>query len=302
MPTMTKPEKTGTFEPCPEGMQQAILIDIVDCGWIHDIFKGEDKGWRPYVKFVFASEKTREEDGKPFLIFDQKLAWTFNEKSKLYARLAAMLGKNELESMLEAGADIETLLGRNFLINVEHVTGKEDKIWANVGTIGPLMASMQPLPYPDTCDRAQNREGYLQPVPSAYDPKDTAMRIINSQPNAGGAAEYNKPATPPPTNIFPPAPQNEIDDAIEKTCGILGVKAGLKKLDEWAKLASHGARDIHTVTASEMAFIRTQMRTVQPKDAAIAQALANDDDDSDPFADESEPGHRPEAVPQKVAA
>lgn len=194
MAKMTRSESGGNFEPCPEGMQQLVCVDIIDCGYKEQFFEGKSKGLHPMIKLVFASENLRE-DGKPFLVYDRQMKWSFHEKASLYKRLAAWIGAKRVDEMLQNEEDIEVLIGINALGNIEH-NESNGTTYANVGTIGPIMKNMTPLTVGDY-ERMQNRDGWVEPVPSAFDEPEKAKRILARQ--AGQQEmDIDEPYTPVP--------------------------------------------------------------------------------------------------------
>lgn len=198
------PKNDGDFQPCPQGMQQVVLVDIVDCGWQEQFHEGRSKGFQPFVKLVWASSHMRE-DGLPFCVFDRRMKWSFHEKSALYDRLTTWLGRAYIEQMLDSGASMESLLGQNAFINVEH-NSIEGKTYANVGAIAPLVPGMMPISYPDF-ERMECRESWIDPVPSAFTDKAVALRMLGERAGQATLPTDGQPPQQPQQSAPPPAPQ-----------------------------------------------------------------------------------------------
>ena len=222
---MKRHESGGSFEPCPEGQYAAVLADIIDRGWQERIFEGQSQGYQPMIQLVWQVNEDNA-DGKPYAIFDRKMKYSTHEKSSLYGRLCAWLGKKRVEQMIADDAEIESLLGTTAFIAVEHSQGADGTTYANVSTIMPLpkgMSSLQVRDYERWCERDSWENGDergnppRKPEYSAFDDPTTVRRSMAEA--AGQQAmpldvPQSRPATPQRPNGRPaehPAAVNNPD-------------------------------------------------------------------------------------------
>jgi hypothetical protein len=207
---MKRTESSSTFTPCPEGQFRAVLADVLDLGWIDRIFEGQNQGKHPMIKLVWQVDEDNSE-GKPFLVFDRKMKYSFHEKATLYGRLCAWLGKKKVEQMIADDAELESLIGFSAFIAVEHSAGADGTIYANISTIMPLPKPMQPLQvreYERWCER-DSWENYSdrgdpprKPEYSAFEDPATVRRLM-----AEAAGQQTMDVEPPQSR--PVAPQGE---------------------------------------------------------------------------------------------
>jgi hypothetical protein len=128
-----------TFTPAPEGVHQAVCVDVIDKGMHPNKFNpGKDQR-----KIDVAWQiNERRDDGKPYLVY-KRYTLSLNEKATLRHDLESWRGK-AFTSDEERGFDVETIIGHNCLINVQHnVSG--DRTYANVKAVMPLAKGMQKM-------------------------------------------------------------------------------------------------------------------------------------------------------------
>lgn len=123
------------FTPAPEGLHQAVCVDVVDLGM-------QDGQWgpKPKVRIVWQLDQANAETGKRFTV-SQQYTLSLNEKATLRHHLEAWRGKKFSPQELQ-GFDLEKLLGVNGQVQVVHALSDDGRIWANVQAIVPLGKGM----------------------------------------------------------------------------------------------------------------------------------------------------------------
>jgi hypothetical protein len=155
-----------TYTPAPEGMHQAVCVDVVDKGMLEVTYAGKTKTQHKIVVAWQLAEP--REDGKRFVVF-KRYTLSLNEKATLRKDLESWRGKKFTRDE-EMGFDVEKLVGVNALLNVQHnVTG--DKTYANVVAVTPLvkgMVKIAALDYVRELDRTEAQpeggDSHAQPL------------------------------------------------------------------------------------------------------------------------------------------
>lgn len=146
MPRATSSGGGKDFKPCPEGVTQGVLVDVIDLGKIKSTFAGEEKV-RHMANLVWQVDERRD-DGKRFLIF-QRVGLSLHPKATLRKIVDTIRGKKLTEDEAQEGIELEDLVGSNGLLTlVQNESG--GKIYTNVEGIAPLMkgmAKLDPEPY-----------------------------------------------------------------------------------------------------------------------------------------------------------
>jgi hypothetical protein len=167
-----KSENGRDFQPAPAGVHQAVCVDVVDLGILDVTWQGvTKKQHKVNVAWQIAEDR---DDGKPFLVF-KRYTLSLHEKAGLRKDLESWLGRKFTRDD-EMGFDVETMLGRNCLLNITHNQVGE-KTYANVQNVSPLMkgmVAMNPRDYvrkmdrkPDDGSQAPTHEP--EPPISSYD-------------------------------------------------------------------------------------------------------------------------------------
>jgi hypothetical protein len=76
MPIMVRDSKKA-FTPAPEGLHQAVCVDVVDLGLVEGPW-----GAKPTVELRWELDLTHDETGRPFLV-SKRYTLTLNEKGNL---------------------------------------------------------------------------------------------------------------------------------------------------------------------------------------------------------------------------
>jgi hypothetical protein len=146
-----KSENGRDFAPAPAGVHQAVCVDVVDLGILDVTWQGvTKKQHKVNVAWQIAEDR---DDGKPFLVF-KRYTLSLHEKAGLRKDLEAWLGR-KFGRDDEMGFDVESMVGRNCLLNITHNEVGE-KVYANVVSIMPLakgMPTMSPRDYVRKIDR-----------------------------------------------------------------------------------------------------------------------------------------------------
>lgn len=144
------------YRPCPTGMAQAVVVDVIDLGLVESTFNGEKKTSHK-IDVVFQVDERRD-DGERFLI-KKRYTLSFHPKATLRKDVETWRGKpfsdEELEQM--GGFEVNDLIGWQGLVNVVH-NNVGDKTYANITAITPLMKGMAKLeaePYVRRAPKAQ---------------------------------------------------------------------------------------------------------------------------------------------------
>jgi len=162
-----------TFDPAPEGVHQAVLVDVVDLGFLETSWQGVKKTLHK-VNLAWQINEDRD-DGKPFLVF-KRYTLGLGDKYNLRKDLESWLGRRLTTVEQKQGFDLESLIGRNCLLNITHNTS-EDRTYANVASINPLMKGM--------------------PTISA---RDFVRKLERTPENASQQAQYDESNPPPLTD------------------------------------------------------------------------------------------------------
>jgi hypothetical protein len=137
MPIMAR-DNRKTFTPAPEGLHQAVCVDVVDLGLVEGPW-----GAKPTVEIRWELDLTHEETGRPFLV-SKRFTLTLNEKGNLRPMLEAWRGRKFTPQELE-GFDLERLLGVSCQLQLVHVLSDRGGLFANVQAVVPLGRGMTKL-------------------------------------------------------------------------------------------------------------------------------------------------------------
>ena len=135
-------ENGRDFQPAPAGVHQAVCVDVVDLGVLDVTWQGVTKKQHK-VNIAWQIAEDRD-DGKPFLVF-KRYTLSLHEKAGLRKDLESWLGR-KFGRDDEMGFDVESMIGRNCLLNITHNTPSGgEKTYANVASVNPLMKGMTTL-------------------------------------------------------------------------------------------------------------------------------------------------------------
>ena len=150
MPIIAKhPE--SSLAPCPEGLHQAVCVDVVDLG-----IQQTPWGDKHQVRLMWQVEEDNPDTGKRFQI-RQKYSLSLHEKANLRKHLEAWRGRKFTDTELQ-GFDLEKLIGANCQVQVAHDIGDDATIYANLQAVVPPqknVAKLVPREYVREKDRAK---------------------------------------------------------------------------------------------------------------------------------------------------
>lgn len=141
-------EPESTFVPAPQGLHQAVCVDVVDMG-LQDTPFGE----KHKVKITWLLD-AQMETGDPYMV-SQWYTASLHERAKLRQDLESWRGRSFTTEELQ-GFDLEKLLSANAQLLIVHNI-KGDRTYANVKAITPLLRGTGKLEIPATYIRFKNR-------------------------------------------------------------------------------------------------------------------------------------------------
>jgi hypothetical protein len=146
MPIIASGGDSKTFTPAPEGVHQAVCVDVIDLGMQKSAFADEKTGqpkMQRKVNIVWQIGETRD-DGKRFQLY-KRYTLSLHDKAVLRHDLESWRGRAFTFEEL-SGFDVETVKGANCLVNVQHKKSSDGtKTWANVVSVMPLIKGMPKL-------------------------------------------------------------------------------------------------------------------------------------------------------------
>jgi hypothetical protein len=141
------------FVPPPEGMWNAVCVDVVDLGMIKDQWGEKHK-----CRIVWELSELME-DGRPFLASKQYTV-SLHQKATLYKDLKSWRGRDFTTEEIK-GFDLEKVLNAPCRIVITHVD-VEDRTYGNVTAI--LKSDKIKLQPSGTYIRVKDRADYKKPV------------------------------------------------------------------------------------------------------------------------------------------
>jgi hypothetical protein len=166
MPIIATANEKKDFAPAPEGVHHAVCCDVIDKGMIESSFVDEKTGLKKHqhkIDIAWQLSETRD-DGKRWVVY-KRYTLSLNEKATLRKDLESWRGKSFTREE-EMGFDVESVLGANALVNVQHHK-KGESTYANVVSVMPLIKGMPKL----AVDGYQRQT--IAPVPQPDGPDNT---------------------------------------------------------------------------------------------------------------------------------
>ena len=177
--------KKQVFPPHPEGLHQAVCVDLVDLGLEPNPFGGDEL---PKLRLYFQTEEINPETDKRFTV-GKKYTVSLHEKANLRKDLETWRSRRFTDDEL-ADFDLENLIGVNCQIQITHNVKDDGTVYGNITAIVPLgkgMVPMRAVDYVRKKDRPQENERPQQqrrPAPSS----SSAGRGSAGQPEGKGEA------------------------------------------------------------------------------------------------------------------
>jgi hypothetical protein len=135
------PNNDTNFVPPPEGTHRALCYRVIDLGTQPVEWQGVTKHQHKVLVSWELSDELME-DGQPFTVH-QRYTFSSSEKSNFRKHLEAWRGKRFEDSDFGPGGfDIKNVIGVPCLLSLLH-TVKDNKTWANISGITPLLKSME---------------------------------------------------------------------------------------------------------------------------------------------------------------
>ncbi len=129
-----------TFTPAPQGVHQAVCVDVIDKGILEVTYAGQTKKQHK-VSIAWQIDELRD-DLKRYLVY-KRYTLSLNEKATLRKDLESWRGRPFTREE-EMGFDVESVIGANCLLNIQHNV-KPDATYANVVAVMPLHKGMSKI-------------------------------------------------------------------------------------------------------------------------------------------------------------
>lgn len=150
MPIIAK-DNRKEFTPAPEGLHQAVCVDVVDLGT-----QSTPWGEKLQVDLRWQLEDVDPETERRFMV-SKRYTLSLNEKATLRQHLEAWRGRKFTPQELQ-GFDLEVLLGVNCQVQVVHVLTEKGNLFANVQAIVPLGKGMTKIRPGEDYVRVKDRD------------------------------------------------------------------------------------------------------------------------------------------------
>ena len=129
MPILAR-EPDSKYTPCPEGLFQAVCVDVIDLGFVSTQW-----GDKPKVRIVWQVDETDQATNRRFEV-RAMYTLSLSDKATLRKILESWRGRKFTPIELR-GFDLENLIGVNCQLQVIHNISDEGKTFANVQAIVP---------------------------------------------------------------------------------------------------------------------------------------------------------------------
>jgi hypothetical protein len=169
---------SGNFTPPPDGLHQAVLVDVVDLGE-----KETQWGLKHKVRLVWELDPSSAgtlEGGRRFTVSKQYTA-SIHEKAELRKDLKGMKGR-DLNADEMKKFDLEKLLGTPCTVFVEQAESQDGRVFANVKIVSKPGKS--PIGPSGDYTRVQDRDSKPGPMPGRPAPRYAPTPTITRVPNA----------------------------------------------------------------------------------------------------------------------
>jgi hypothetical protein len=163
------------YTPAPEGLHQAVCVDVVDLGM-------QDTQWGPKQKcrIYWQIEEIDTETGKRFPVAKQYTV-SLHEKATLRKDLQTWRGRKFTEQELE-GFDLENLIGVNCQVQVVHNLADDGRVFANVQAVVPIGKNMTKIRASEDFVRKKDRPAQEEPKKAPQKPSDPAGEAGHPDP------------------------------------------------------------------------------------------------------------------------
>ena len=146
MSIIAKSKDGSNFKPIKAGMKQAVCYSVIDLGTHNHTWQGQVKERRRLLlTFEVLGERIEyEKDGKKIegiRVVGKEYTLSLGDKAVLRKDLESWRGQKFTAEELK-GFDVSVLVGVNAVLNIVHNV-VEDRTYANIETINPLMDNME---------------------------------------------------------------------------------------------------------------------------------------------------------------
>lgn len=165
----------SNFIPAPEGVHDAVCVDVVDLGMVKVTWKGKTKeSHKVRIAWELDKEMPPNEDGekKGRFIAMNRYTLSMDAKSNLRKMLKTWRGRDFTKEEMD-GFDLEKIIGIPCQILITHNDDNKDGVvYANVESV--LKAGDKKLSASGKYKRVKDREGYEGP--NSPTPKDEGVQ------------------------------------------------------------------------------------------------------------------------------
>ena len=151
----------SNFSPAPEGLHQAVCVDVIDLGMVEDPQYGPKHKVEVRWQLEDLDPKSDPMHPRRFMV-QKRYNNVLSTKATLRRDLESWRGRKFSEEELK-GFDLDVLVGINCQLQVVHNIKDEGGVWANVQAIVPLgkgMTKLEPQGYTRVQDRDRTKDGW----------------------------------------------------------------------------------------------------------------------------------------------
>lgn len=157
--------------PAPQGVHQAVCVDIVDMGLQKQKFGNEPERQVRKIRIVWQLDEIDETKGRRFVVSKWYTA-SLHEKATLRKDLQSWRGRPFTSEELK-GFDLDKILGSNCQINIVHKQKEDGGTFGAIEAVMPLakgMTKIGPVDYVREQDRPKDETN------DSHEPTDEEMQ------------------------------------------------------------------------------------------------------------------------------
>lgn len=155
-------EPESTYTPAPEGLYQAVCVDVIDRGLMQTTW-----GQKHKVYLVWQLDLERDETAGTRYDIRKSYTLSLSEKATLRRDLETWRGKKFSKDEL-LGFDLEKLIDANCQLQIMHALSEDGKTYANVQAVVPYNTKIGPKMRPHKYVRVKDR-GLSSDMPEGDD-------------------------------------------------------------------------------------------------------------------------------------
>jgi hypothetical protein len=143
------------YTPAPQGLHQAVCIDVVELGLVTTQYKGEPYTRRcSEVRWVI--EDMDPKTGKQIMV-TKRYTESLHKKATLRLHLESWRGRKFTDEELK-GFDIEKLIGANCQLQIAHNITSDGDVYANIQAVVSVHRNAARMAVPQDYVRVKDRE------------------------------------------------------------------------------------------------------------------------------------------------